>query len=1008
MRIQIKFAFKNFAPSSNIKMKGGLLFLGWSIILFAGITITGFEAPSFAKSHVFDKNYFMPDSIPGDTSEIAIDTISIDTINVTEVYYFSDTIGIYTDGLDSIIYTQGDTSGFYIGVGNTETFYVGESDSDAYETILSDSTLAFNWNDSTSYYIATDSSAYFIPKGENSAYALLQADPMTMGKSASGVEVVQLSVNQNINDIYISLSHQTKIVNQGLLGVHVGGMFDPKTTPNEPSSMYAWQWLVDLAPTVLRFPQGSGSKFMHLLHYADGSNVTGYGYDIIEIARYFDYIDGSSPFDYYALTPAQITEIENAVSPVWIRSDYRGQFNAYHNKWADQQCEDVDTKYIDDFITLVQLIDAAYPGRPKTKVIIDLNIISEPASECRAIADYMRSANVNVVGVEMGNECYASFFCDVMGFFSFGNYWSFINGTNLPGNSNILYTNAGITTDMIDNHDFISAFKNPSAVNNYNYKIGMVGMPLGSGFAFEGSTYDPVAGERSDCNAADAWNPALYSKYGEIADGTTKYKFDAVIMHTYYETGNWKDIVLGDMNPVTVCGGTSDLWKYDVYDTRLQAAFNGIIGIDNQPGNFKNFIIDGKTDARSFSQSFDKMNDYFNFTTTETNPKDLWITEWNLKDYLKDGTPSEIALCEAYSNTFSHAFLLFQWWLKEIKVNYNSEYRENFFTYSTVQNYINGTSTDLVSLSNQQERDYYGKTGFGGENCDQRNYHTRRTSYFVMYLLSEIAKENLKYLKTTNTLPFLPNNSGNIQPTTFIDQQDQYLYVYYTNMRNAYQNYRLYQGTLKALYPTATDIVFDDAATTNVYIKGSQLYSTSGRATLFQADAGWVVGGDPSNYDGLNDCYETNDHPMELTPATEAGVFPTIHNYGNYPQCIGGGYETLHNCLTAEPYSMGYFKVHFIPMYPLKEAEINELTNDIIVYPNPTSSVIYIGHKKTNKINGEKQHISIYNIDGKLQLTINIEDFQPINVANLPSGLYQIVVRDEDGNRYYKKFIKID
>ncbi|MBK7036719.1 MAG: hypothetical protein IPH42_10365 [Bacteroidetes bacterium] len=38
--------------------------------------------------------------------------------------------------------------------------------------------------------------------------------------------------------------------------------------------------------------------------------------------------------------------------------------------------------------------------------------------------------DVNVVGVEMGNECYLNWGTDLMGFDTFGDYWNFINGSN--------------------------------------------------------------------------------------------------------------------------------------------------------------------------------------------------------------------------------------------------------------------------------------------------------------------------------------------------------------------------------------------------------------------------------------------------------------------------------------------------------------------------------------------------------------------------------------------------
>jgi len=58
-------------------------------------------------------------------------------------------------------------------------------------------------------------------------------------------------------NIYITFGGATKGVNQNQYGIHIGGMFDNSTFPNDGTSSYGWQWLVDLAPEVLRFPSGS-------------------------------------------------------------------------------------------------------------------------------------------------------------------------------------------------------------------------------------------------------------------------------------------------------------------------------------------------------------------------------------------------------------------------------------------------------------------------------------------------------------------------------------------------------------------------------------------------------------------------------------------------------------------------------------------------------------------------------------------------------------------------------
>ena len=102
-------------------------------------------------------------------------------------------------------------------------------------------------------------------------------------------------------------------------------------------------------------------------------------------------------FDYEELTLSNINRIlydEDIALKTWIFEDHVQDFKSFRDKWFAQQC--VTTRYLDDFISLVNQIDEAYPGRPLTKVIVCLNILSETATECRAITDYLRSNDVNV------------------------------------------------------------------------------------------------------------------------------------------------------------------------------------------------------------------------------------------------------------------------------------------------------------------------------------------------------------------------------------------------------------------------------------------------------------------------------------------------------------------------------------------------------------------------------------------------------------------------------------
>lgn len=804
------------------------------------------------------------------------------------------------------------------------------------------------------------------------------------------------------HDILIKFGGISKTINRGHFGIHVGGMFDNSTLPNDGTSGYAWQWLIDLAPDVLRFPSGSYSKFMHLLHSTDGTDAVGYGYDIYEIARYFDWTDDTLDFNYYALDSIEIDHIINDSTEElenWIKGAHIEHFENFRNKWFSQQC--VTSRYIDDFIELVNQLDSAYPGRPSTKVILDLNILSETATECRAIADYLRAHDLNVVGVEMGNETYADFFCDAMEFHNFENYWSFINGSNLSGNEYVLQDKPFTMDDMYSDYNFIHKFKTGGG---YNYKIGVSGIPLEQGYAFK------LDGSGSEtCAETVEWNSSLRSHYKDKVSGSAKYKFDAVIMHTYYEVTNWEDIPINGLEPITACGGTGDLWQFETYDSRLRPAFDTIIGIGNKMGNFKWFL--NRSDTIAFKASFNKFNDYFSFDLPSDSAfkKELWITEWNLKDN-RNGLDNPLDTTdnadpykvEIYSNGITHGHIYFHWWLKNIKINFDGAFRQNFFTYATVQNYAGGASTDLISISDGIERDYYNTNECPYRNdcaeplnCiydakfDKRNYHIRRTTYFVTYLLSTINKNSLKYLPSTFTLA---KGNVNIQPTVFIDPNKEFVYVFFDNMKDTLQNIILDPDNLVSFFPGMAYV--DLGVATITYLQGKQLYSTSGKGALYDKEF-------------INACYATIDHPFEITPTTEAGLDSVIRTMVNIPNCTGSGY--VNGCLSAPAYSIGYFKIPLLPVKDPFRADNNDSEYEIAIYPNPTSTVFSVKQFNANSVAANSElNITILNLAGQVAYTTRTLANKPIYVSNLAAGCYQVVIKDSNNNLFYKKLIKTE
>jgi hypothetical protein len=717
--------------------------------------------------------------------------------------------------------------------------------------------------------------------------------------------------------ITIQFGNNMGTVTRGVYGINTSGMFDVGTLPNEAGSEYGWQYLIDLAPEVLRFPSGANAKFMHLLHYANGNETQGYGYDIFEIARYYDYTDGTMHLNHSELTAEEINDLlygDESISE-WIEVDkYEAQYKTMRQKYFQDQC--ASTRYIDDFIELVQAIDAAYPERPKVRVLLCLNIFSETATEARTIADYLRTNGVNVAGIEMGNETYANIFCDMLGFQEFDDYYQYVQGTTSPDHANFM------TSTMNLDHDYISAFK-PSV--GYNYPLGICGIPLGAEYAFRTS---------ATCTDVVNWNSDLKVTYNDKIDGT-KFKYNAVILHTYNEPDNWSDIPINNLTPHLTCSNpTDDLWDFTAYDADLEGTYDGVLGVGDLPGNFQAFLKKNTTGSLSYQESMDAFNDIFEFSLpTNSGGKFLWNTEWNLKDGEDDGNDydAETVIPRIYSNGFTHGHLLFNWWLKNIKINFHNEYRPGFLQYATVQNYAGGSSIDLVSLAKTFELEYYNldicpyiPDEACDDDCEPRNYYIRRTTWFTTYLLSTIWKENLKYLRSTYLVPH--SDEHNVAPTSFIDANKENLYVFYSNAKELAQEYQLASFNLAPLFPEAAYVGFGPATLT--YLSADQAYSTSGRSELF-------------NNDFVNACYNNNNTPFEIKADGENTVYPAIQTIDNDPDCTGS-YET-NGCLTAPKYSFGYFKIPIITgESPLKQAENNPTDKNWQLYANPAGSSISI------------------------------------------------------------------
>jgi len=269
----------------------------------------------------------------------------------------------------------------------------------------------------------------------------------------------------------INLNKTVKTINKGQFGVNVTGMFTKSTLYGDIYSEDQWQWLSDMRPKVLRFPGGSSSKFMHLLT-AD----KGYGYDIVEITRYLDAIDNvlEAPDD-----AASILAASDATKLMWFGDDndiLKTYKDEYLEQYQYQELLASGDRFIDHFIRLIEKIETenqVFDPTYRVDVIVCLNILTETAEECLDIVQYLQSNpvhNVNVVGVEMGNETANKFHKQIMKFYEFEDYWNYLDGATVSGQvakeallGESLYIPAA-------DRNFFLVFKNRAGVN---YKIGL-------------------------------------------------------------------------------------------------------------------------------------------------------------------------------------------------------------------------------------------------------------------------------------------------------------------------------------------------------------------------------------------------------------------------------------------------------------------------------------------------------------------------------------------------------
>ncbi|MFN0275406.1 MAG: hypothetical protein ACKVPJ_06665, partial [Chitinophagales bacterium] len=370
----------------------------------------------------------------------------------------------------------------------------------------------------------------------DSTETTMYADGDTMGMYVIGVDTVyiiyedtasyglHLRESDNPEGIYkIALTDQIYNVQTGLLGMNITDLFEPGHAnetldlPKYPAGETPWDYLSELTPKTLRVFSGQGSRFMELFGSPrtapnDPLNTTGtamnggYGFCMERIIPFFDAtedMESAPPLFPDPLDPGgSITEdieTDGDIDGTWLHHTFENTFKDFYNKWLKQPVFEVSDYssveeyplYINEFIRLVQKIENENPGHT-VDVVLCFNILSETATDCVNTLEYLLDNDMydlNVRGIELGNEVYFDWAAEMMGFTDHGpvnafiHYWDYINGYEYDsgtsgvdaGDGTYNATDFDLSTtlpaDVLADHDFISAIKtNPET---QNIKIGL-------------------------------------------------------------------------------------------------------------------------------------------------------------------------------------------------------------------------------------------------------------------------------------------------------------------------------------------------------------------------------------------------------------------------------------------------------------------------------------------------------------------------------------------------------
>lgn len=847
--------------------------------------------------------------------------------------------------------------------------------------------------------------------------------------SISGPDSVYYDLAFPTQHIYVSLSSDDYPVQEGVYGINISDMFEPGHGNINDNDNYLiggqpdpWTALVALAPKTIRVFSGSGSKFMHPLGSKNVESLTygGYGFNIEEIVRYFNSTDGE------LLGVPTLTEIEDNMTDGicdecdgWI--DFRDveAFEEFYKKFQKQQANippynkydyvtypnrESQPLYINQLIELIKQIEDGNPGH-QVDLIYCVNILSEPASVVLETIEYLRDNeihNVNVVGVELGNEVYFKFYERAIDFFDFFDYWNFIHGYNTPAMADLL------STDMYSDHDYISTLKAPGV----NVKIGLPAAnlkncgeegdyPLITDEDIEMHYFEPAAGGGCDCGYPQ-WNLDMATTYGTTIGSV--YQYDAIILHNYYTptnssddcpvNTNWRDIMLGlqpgydplnPENPVADMDYPAPSWSYAGYgDSRLVPSFYGITG-KHYPtpasplkvGNFKEFTRD------RIDNVYQAHAPWLLFNAGYTGPekKEIWVTEYNLLDeiempgpYAEENNDVLQPFESAVVNSFSHAVMLNNWFFWHLKSAYDPAYRPDFLTRTTLQNFLSGSSTSLMIPSNKEDRKILGistcaefATNPAGYNIDYTHY-IRKINYYAPLYWRTITDKHLRYLKTTTEM-YVYND--NVAPTFFIDVTAKKLYIFVSNVKYSNQVIGIDPGDLGDIYGPGYSVDLDVLAATGHFLDAEQLYSGYGNSKLYS----------------INDAYQPCN--------TEAGIYGRMSSFTNVTSVANTTCPSVMDaipgsvCVSVPGIAFGYIEIPFTATPRLGEPSI-----ELAVFPNPTSNDVTVFLYDNEHITSGKYTYEFINVAGSIVQSGIFNNGEKLQLNDLPNGIYALHIYD--------------